>query len=201
MATAARSTDADTLIRFARLLGGGLLAGLVGGVVAGLGARLIMFVVRVVNPSFNGGVTHNGVVNGQWTSSGTMAIVVEALFLGILGGWVYFLLRPLLVGPTLARGVEFGALLLVVFGSVVLDGDYEFTRFVPAWQSVSAFAALYVLYGVVVALIGDRAAPVSRRAASGPGHWAHRVGTVAVAIAFAVATVGFVEGLRFRYGF
>lgn len=194
-------TNAGGPARALRLLGGGFVAGLLGGVVAGLGARLIMFTVRIINPAFNGSVTHNNVVNGQWTADGTLAIVVEALFLGLFGGWLYLLVRPVLVGPTTLRGLEFGALVLVVSGAAVLDGDYEYSRFVPSWQSVSAFGALFLVYGVVVATIADLLVPVAPRAASGPGRWLRLAGRVALAGAATFAAIGFVEGLRFRYGF
>jgi hypothetical protein len=90
-----------------------------------------------------------------------------------------------------------GLLLLLAFGSDVLDGSYEFSRFVSPRVSVPAFAALFLLYGLVVAFVADVIAP--------PKAMRHalvrQIGVAllligAVALTWQLATV-----LRFRYAF
>jgi hypothetical protein len=141
--------------------------GIVGGAVAGGAARLVMFTIRLANPSFNGGITHAGSINGRWTLGGTVTLVLTGVVFGFFGGAAYLALRPFLPGPSAVRGLLFGVLVLEAFGTVVLDGGYEYTRFISKWVAVSAFAGVYVVYGLVVALVVDLVAlprpGVSRR--------------------------------------
>ena len=185
------------LARIARLVPAALVSGLVGGAVTGLGARLVMFGIRLSNSAYNGATTHKGFVNGRWTMEGTMAIVVEGMFFGIVGGPLYLLVRRFL-GPTrLRRGVFAGLLLLLAFGSDILDGSYEFSRFVSPRISVPAFAALFLLYGVVVAFVADVIAPPAAMR-----HPRLRPIGVAVLVIGAVAlTWQLATVLRFRYTF
>ena len=187
--------------RALRLVAAAFVAGAAGGAAAGLGARCVMFLLRVANPAFNGSTTHEGFVNGQWTVAGTVNLVVQGLFFGIVGGVLYVLVRSLLVGPTPARGALFGIVLLAIGGSAILDGNYEYSRFVSTWVSVSAFASLYVLYGVVVAVVADA---VARRLPPSHQPWrrlARRAASAALLVGVALAAVQLVQDLRFRYGF
>jgi hypothetical protein len=146
-------------VRFGRLVIAAVAGGLAGGAAAGLGARLVMFVMRLMNPSHDGEVTHAGAEVGRWTLEGTVALVMEGMVVGALGGALYLVVRPALPGTSFARGLFYGLFLLAVFGGVVLNGDYEYFRFVSTWIAVAMFAALYPLYGVVVAATADRLAP------------------------------------------
>jgi hypothetical protein len=115
-----------------------------------------MFAIRLLNPSHNGEVTHAHSEVGRWTIDGTFDVVAQAMVVGVLGGAVYLAVRS-----SLGRrpGLIYGFLLLAVFGPVVLDGSYEYFRFVSTWAAVAMFAALYPLYGLVVAVVADRLAP------------------------------------------
>ena len=142
-----------------RIVVAALAAGLTGSVAAGFGARLVMWVIRLQNGSHDGEVTHASSEIGRWTLEGTLAVVQSALSAGALGGVLYLLLRRVLPGPSVVRGLGFGLLALALFGGFVLAVDYEYVRYVDARQSVALFAALFPLFGVVAALVADAVAP------------------------------------------
>ena len=183
--------------RVRRLVLAAIAAGAAGGAVAGLGARLIMFAVRLDNPAFNGATTHQSHTNGQWTLEGTLSVVTQGISGGILAGVLYLPLRRFMGGRPLTRGVVFGVLVLVWMGGAVLDGSYEYARFVSPSVSVSAFAALFPLYGIVVAATADAIAPM------GPPRlprW-RPAGQALIALAAVAGAWQLVRDLRFRYGF
>lgn len=134
-----------------RLVAAGLLSGVVGGAVAGLGARLAMYVIRLMNPSHNGAVTHAGSETGRFTAEGTLALVTEGAFYGLAGAVVYLAVRRWMPGRGLLKGLSFGCFLVVTTGPVIIDGNYEYFRYVSTWVSVGLFALLYPLFGTVVA--------------------------------------------------
>ncbi|MDQ3680795.1 MAG: hypothetical protein M3378_09710 [Actinomycetota bacterium] len=143
-------------VHVVRVIAAGLLAGVVAGALAGLGSRLAMFVVRLMNPSHNGEVTHANAAVGRITADGTLALVMEGVFYGIPGAVVYLVVRRWIPWDGLLKGLAFGCVLLIVAGSAVLDGNYEYFRYVSTWVSVGLFALLYPLYGLVVAPLTER---------------------------------------------
>ena len=183
--------------RIGRLVVAAIASGMAGGAVAGVGARLVMFGIRLSNGAFDGATTHAGYENGAWTLEGTLTVVTTGMFFGLPGGTLYLLARSGLGSRSKVRALAFGALVLVGFGDVVLDGSYEFSRFVSPTISVAAFAALYPLYGIVVALVADAVAP--------PGPTRHprwrAAAAVALALAGAAGALQLGANLRFRYGF
>lgn len=139
-----------------RLAAAGVVAGLVAGAVAGLGARVVMYVIRLMNPAYNGVITHAGYPVGQITLSGTTALMFEAMFMGLPGGVMYLIVRRWIPGRGVRKGLAYGLLLMVITAPVLLDGRYEFFRYVPEYISVLLFALLYPLYGAVVAPLTER---------------------------------------------
>jgi hypothetical protein len=179
----------------ARRIGAGFGAGLLAGAATGMGARLLMFAIGRANHAFDGATTHGDFVNGQWTLEGTLSLVLQGTMVGGFGGLLYLALRPLLRGPTSARGLEFGALTLFTMGTLVLDGSYEYSRYVSTWIAVVAFAALYPFFGVLVAVLADRfvrPSPPHRPTASA-------IGSTVLALATVAASLRFAAGLRFVY--
>lgn len=176
-----------------RLFGATVLAALVAGAVAGFGARVAMWVIRLRNDSHNGEVTHANSAVGQWTVDGTLNLIVSgALFFGLPGAVLYLLVRRLLPGPALLRGLLFGVVLLaLVFTAFVQDNEYEYDRYVsPAW-SVPLFMALFPLYGAVLAPLAER---LGNGSLAPPRHRLVRVGgrvaLLLVALLFATDVAG-----------
>lgn len=71
--------------------------------------------------------------------------------MGHYGALVHLLVRRWVPWDGLLKGLAFGCFLLVVAGSMVLDGNYEFFRYISPTVAVGLFALLYPLYGVVLA--------------------------------------------------
>lgn len=151
-----RSRLAASIRHTVRLIGAGLLAGIVAGATAGLGSRLVMFVVRLMNPSYNGVPTHANAQVGRITAEGTLSLAIEGAFYGVPGAVVYLLVRRWMPGTGFLKGLAYGWFLLIVAGPVVLDGNYEFFRYVPISVSFPLFALLYPLYGLVLAPLTER---------------------------------------------
>jgi hypothetical protein len=147
-----------------RLTAAGLLAGLVAGAVAGLGSRLVMYVIRLMNPSHNGEITHANAEVGRFTMEGTLSLAIEGMFFGVPGAVFYLIVRRWIPGLGVMKGLVFGLVLLVVGAPAVLDGNYEYFRYVSEWIAVALFSLLYPLFGVVVSPLTERLG----RGASGP---------------------------------
>jgi len=146
----------SNLRRVLAQFGATVAAGIVAGAAAGLGARVAMFIARLMNGSYNGQNTHASAINGQVTVSGTLSIVVTGVFFGVAGALLYLLVRRWVPGRGALKGLVFGLGLLLVGGSAVIDGNFEFFRYTRPWLSVAMFAALYPLFGVVLAFASER---------------------------------------------
>jgi len=143
----------------ARHLGLATLAGAIAGVVVGgLLGRLVMRISGfVAGPSLVGVTTENGNRVGDITFAGTLALVIFAgLPFGVLGGMLYAIVEPWLRRAGRWRGVAYGAGLLLAIGFLVLDPDnFDFARFGLPVLNVAMFAALFVIFGVVLAWLFD----------------------------------------------
>jgi hypothetical protein len=145
--------------RLAFLIGAGVLAGGIGGfLAAGVGSRLAMRIVALIaGRDQYGRLTDAGEVVGEITAGGTLFLLFFGTMLGFLGGLVYMAVRRWLPGRGWRRGLLYGGLLLTVFGSIVIDSDnIDFHLFVSSYISVILFAALFPLFGLIVAPIVDR---------------------------------------------
>ena len=147
--------------RLVRAMGIGVLAGLAAGFLAGgIGSRLAMRISAIAaGPAMRGTFTENGNRVGEITLDGTLFLLVfNGPIVGLFGGLVYVALRPWLPRSTRWRGLAFGALLLAVFGAVIIDADnIDFRLFGPPLLNVGMFAALFVLFGLIAAPLADRA--------------------------------------------
>jgi hypothetical protein len=129
---------------------------MVAGAIAGLGARLAMYVIRLMNTSHNGEFTHANAEVGRFTFDGILSLAIEGMFFGIQGALVYLIVRRWVPGVGAIKGLLFGLVLLVVGAPAILDGNYEYFRYVSTWVGVALFALLYPLYGVVVSPLTER---------------------------------------------
>ncbi|MEA2593744.1 MAG: hypothetical protein QOF01_213 [Thermomicrobiales bacterium] len=147
------------LWRIAVLIGLGLLAGLVAGFVAGgMGSRVAMRVVALVaGREHYGEVTDADAIVGRITADGTGFLLFFGTFLGVPGGLLYVAVRRWVPGSGIRKGLAFGGLLLLLFGSLVIEGgNLDFRRFVPSYLSVGLFASLFFLYGLIASAIVER---------------------------------------------
>ena len=182
-----------------RLFGATLLAAIVAGAVAGLGARVAMWVIRLMNESHNGEVTHANFAMGQWTLAGTVNVVMTgAMLFGMPGAILYLLVRRFLPRALVVRGLAFGAVVLAMgFSGFVQDNEYEYDRYVSPAVSVPLFMALFLLYGVVLAPVAER---LGRGSLEPPRHRLIRVGGRLVLVVVLLAGVFDIVG-RLRRSF
>lgn len=146
------------LFRLAAMGAVGLVGGIfAGGVVGGLGSRLVMRILMVINGSKAGIVTANGNIAGEITLNGTAGLIIFGAFAGGFGGLVYIAVRRWIPGRGWRKGLMFGVLLFMLFGFLVIgDGNEDFRLFGPSVAGVALFALLFPLYGLAISLIVER---------------------------------------------
>jgi hypothetical protein len=141
-------------------VGAGILA-------AGAGGRLVMRLLAVTaGPDAQGRITEADQAVGRISVDGTLEFIVfTGLFFGAASGAAYLLVRRWLPGGR-AGGVAFGVLLLVLAGTrlePLRPGNPDFDLVGPGWVSVTAFAALVLVHGMLVAALAgwlSRAVPL-----------------------------------------
>ena len=75
-----------------------------GVLVAGLGGRLVMLVLRLTSPDAVQGIeTDDGFVIGEVTLGGTYNLLVLGAAVGVIGAAAYIAVAPWLVGPSPVR--------------------------------------------------------------------------------------------------
>ncbi len=118
----------------------GLWAGLVGGLVLGLGGRIVMRVLALITGT-----------GGGFSVGGTLEVVLTGLVIGLPAALLFSVVRGFIPGSGWWKGPAFGAALLL---SLVLLPP-------PAARSAAAglghlpltvtlFGVLFVLYGLIV---------------------------------------------------
>lgn len=119
--------------------------------VGGIGSRVVMRLIALATgPRCAGLITENENLCGIISLSGSLELLVfGGVFPAIAGGLVSAALQPWLAGLHRWRGATTGAVLLVVFGSLLLDPENpDFTRFASPALNVALFAVLFVAFGI-----------------------------------------------------
>jgi hypothetical protein len=132
-----------------------ILAGFAGGAIAGFTSRILMRLSGVMTPQENRfRLTENEARVGLVTADGTLFLVIAGGALGIVALLIYLAIRPRLPFSGWRRSLTFGALLLLVFGYVIMrPGNPDYHLFGPAWINVITFCSLYVVMGFCTAQI------------------------------------------------
>ena len=145
-----------------RPLAGCLAAGLaVGLVVAGLGSRLVMRILALVDEDARGIITENGNIVGEITFEGTMGLIVfVGLPTGFVAGMIVFAVRRWLPTRFAWRGLALSVVLLGLLGGTVIDADnFDFLFLDPAGLAVALFGLLFFATGYALAPLADRWGP------------------------------------------
>lgn len=175
-----------------RALGAGIVAGVVSGfLLGGVGGRIVMRVIALIDPSTDGAETDFGTV-GEITVGGSLTLAILTSITGAMGGLAYVAVRRWLPGSTVRRGLFFGLVMMFGPGFIAL-GEVDLQIFEPAVPVFAAFVALVVTYGIGVAILADRLHP-SAAVTPGPrmeaaARWAVRLLSVGV-LAMAVLATG-----------
>lgn len=159
--------------QFRRDLGEGVrllvVAGIpVGVLVAGLGSRLAMLLLRATSPdSVRGIQSDDDFTIGRFTLAGTYNLLVLGAAVGLIGAAAYQWVRPWLLGPWWFRRLTTALGSGVVVGSLLVHADgIDFTVLKPTWLAIGLFIALPALFGLAIGPSVDR---VGR-----PGSWTTR---------------------------
>ena len=172
--------------RFARDLGEGVrllvVAGIpVGVVVAGLGSRLAMLLLRLTSPVAVRGVqSDDDFTIGQVTLAGTYNLLLLGAAFGIIGAAAYQWVRPWLLGPWWFRRLTVALGSGVVVGSMLLHADgIDFVVLKPTWLAIGLFVALPALFGLAIGAAVDRIGRAGSWTTRGWKRWALPIALVA----------------------
>jgi hypothetical protein len=137
-------------------------------------------------------VTENGNIVGHITADGTGFLLIAGAFIGVVGGLLYVAVRRWLPGSPRWKGLMFGALLLLVFGRLLIDPDNaDFSRFGPPLLNIALFASLFILFGLAVAPLAQR---FDRWLPAASGGWAPVRAVYGLLAILPLAIVGVVGG-------
>jgi hypothetical protein len=173
------------------------VGGLVGLVVAGGGARLAMGLIALADDREDfGSITGSGAFVGEVTIGGTVAVLVTGMALGIFGAFVYVALRAWLPATGRYRSLVF-VLIVLGFGLfVTIDGNQEDFVFLNTAVSIESFAAVLVLYALVVPPLIDRLAPRTARRSL----WGHGVVACLLALSLVVGALAVKHAFEYADG-
>ena len=156
----------DPTARIVETIRGIVVTGILYGVVvAGIGSRLAMLLLRVTSSERVIGIQSDDDFKiGRFTLAGTYNLLLLGAMFGILGAGVYRLVAPRLIGPVWFRRITVGLACGAVVGSMLVHADgIDFTQLTPKWLAIGLFVALPAVFGTFIGPAFD--------AVSAPGSW------------------------------
>ena len=176
----------------------------VGVLVAGVGSRLAMSLLRLTSPdAVIGAISDDGFTIGQFTMGGTYSLLILGAGVGIIGAGAYQLVAPWLIGPMWLRRLTTGLASAAVVGSMVVHADgIDFTLLKPTWLAIGLFVALPGLFGVLIGPAVDAVSRPDSWTAEGRRRWLLPVIAVgcfpatALFLVFAFIVIGFWVAVR-----
>ena len=142
-------------------LRGMVVAGATSGfIAAGIGSRVVMLIIRLVDGDHRGVRTDSSAIVGDFTFSGTAGLLFLGTIAGIIGGIMYLGLRRWLFTQPILRGVAIGLITLFTIGQILFDTrNVDFQIFEPVLVVVALFALLFPLNGLILVALADRIHP------------------------------------------
>lgn len=152
------------------LIVGGFTTGVV---IAGIGSRLAMLVLRLTSPENVVGVTSDdGFTIGRVTLAGTYNLLALGAAVGFLGAIAYRAVAPWLLGPSWFRRLTTAIGAGVVVGSMLIHADgVDFTMLKPTWLAVALFVAVPATFGAVIGSVVERVSAPRSWTRRGPWRW------------------------------
>ncbi len=149
-----RPTGLESIIRWLLV---GAIPGLVAGIVVGGGcSRIVMRIVGAMEGQFPPQETDFGFDVGVSTAGGTIFLLIAGSAAGLVGGLFYMSVRPWLGATRRWRGPLFSAVLLLAGGGIVIEaGNSDFSRFGSPTLNIFLFAALFILFGLLLAPLAE----------------------------------------------
>ena len=151
---------------------GGISGALVGIVVGGLGARVVMRVAAILHPDAVGALTENGNRIGDITVGGTLFLVLFGLILCALAGVLWVIASPWIPGRTGVRALLTAGIAIATGTPLLIIGrnpDFVILDHDPV--VVALLVALVGLIGLSIALLDswlDRRLPHAVTGRRGP---------------------------------
>jgi hypothetical protein len=145
-------------LRFVEGLRVVVVAGIAGGVVlAGVGSRLAMFLLRLTSPDrAHGVVSDDGFTIGRVTLAGTYNLLLLGAVVGMIGAGAYLAVSPRLIGPAWFRRATTGLAAGAVGGAMLVHADgVDFTLLGPTWFAIALFVALPGVFGTFIGPVVD----------------------------------------------
>jgi hypothetical protein len=172
----------------ARLTVVGLALGvLVGGVLG----RLAMMLLAVLNDHATGVQSDDDFTIGQFTTGGSLNLLVVGALLGVVGAGFYAAVRALRIGPRWFELLSLGGGAGVVVGAQLVHSDgIDFRVLDPLWLAIALFVALPVVYVVALSVVGERVLAVDDPAAGSRLWWAGLLPWVPLAPGLLVLAAG-----------
>ena len=165
-----RSTFREVAERLRILVVAGVAVGVL---VAGVGSRLAMLLLRLTSAdSVRGLVSDDGFTIGQVTLGGTYNLLMLGAVVGIIGAAAYRAVAPWLLGPQWFRRVTTATGSGVVVGSMLVHADgIDFRVLKPTWLATGLFVALPALFGAVIGPAVDGVSAIGSWTARGATRW------------------------------
>ncbi len=188
--TTSASTSEARLQPILRWLYLGTLPGIATGIIiGGIGSRIVMRIVVAMEGSLPHQETDFGFTVGSITGFGMVFLIIFAgSASGIVGGLAYMCVRPWLGARLRWRGLYFGTVLLLAGGGLVIEGgNTDFVRFGSSNVNILMFAALFMLFGLLIAPLIEWAD--GRFHFASPQHDLHTSDRVLLGIGYMVVAV------------
>ncbi len=156
------------------LIVGGLPYGVL---VAGVGGRLAMLLLRLTSPDAVSGVTSgiesdDGFTIGRMTLGGTYNLLLLGATVGIIGAAAYRMVAPRLIGPRSFRFLTTGLASAAVVGAMLIHGDgIDFRALKPTWLAIGLFVLLPAVFGTFIGPFVDHVADEDSWTAKGRTRW------------------------------
>ncbi|WP_310530031.1 hypothetical protein, partial [Nocardioides sp.] len=126
------------------------LGGVITGMCIGVLLRGGMLLLRVAQESALGLTSDDGFLIGQVTLSGTYALLVLGVGLGVLGTAAYIAVAPFLIGPPWCRVATVAITAMLLGGAVTIRSDgIDFTA-LDTELAVAVFLVVPLLSGLLV---------------------------------------------------
>lgn len=133
---------------------GGISGTIVGIVVGGLGARVVMRVVAILHPDAVGALTENGNRIGDITLGGTLFLIVFGLIFGVLAGALWVIVSPWIPGRSRTRALlTAGIAIAIGTPSLIIGRNPDFVILDHDPVVVALLVALVGLIGLSIALL------------------------------------------------
>lgn len=111
----------------------------------------------LTSTAVRGVVSDDGFPIGRFTTSGTINLLLVAAGIGVIGAFVYAMVRPFLLGPRWLRTIGCAIGGGAVIGSMLVSPrGVDFTLLSPRWFAIALFIAIPALFAALCVPVVER---------------------------------------------